>query len=110
MDRKDHGDRSAQPRPLSEVLNTRQLTEDDILSVREGEWQGQQPPFDPDLQVGIGYWEGEPTAETLDPDAPARMQAAAIAGGSYGAAGCFDDDMLIRRANVIFNYIKNGLR
>jgi hypothetical protein len=99
-----HGDRTGEPLPIEELVARHEVE-------IEGGPQ-QDPTLDPDWQQPT--WQELrstlPPAPEEDIDAGVRMQSAAIAGGSFGAAGCFDDEILLRRANAIFQYIRNGLQ
>jgi hypothetical protein len=93
-----HGDRIAAAKPLNELL-----AEDPPEYGEQGD--DSELTFDAEE-----FMRGMQTAnEVHEADPSIRMQAAAIAASSYGAAGCFDDDMLLRRSNSLLNFIMNGL-
>lgn len=94
-----HGDRDPHPKPLSELLDevmpATDIKEDERLVDYHGAWDNTVPP---------------PPASQPDPLEPAvRLEAARMACGSFGAAGCFDNEVLINRAEALFRYIKDGL-
>jgi hypothetical protein len=93
-----------EPNNYGEQSDENDLTFDKEAFLRDIEYVPETAPaakgFDVDVQL--------PWANTLDPDVPVRLQAIAIAASSFGAAGCFDDDLLLRRSEVVRNYITNG--
>jgi hypothetical protein len=127
-----HGDRVPSPKPLSEVLREQGI---DISADPDYGEQGDERPlvpsdlsFDETLAVDRGNptlpldeisdYTPQQTESTLafdsgtipwqTPDQTLRTQAIAIAASSFGAAGCFDDDLLLRRSETVRNYITNG--
>jgi hypothetical protein len=111
-----HGDRVPSPKPLSEVLREQGI---DISTDPDYGEQGDERPLVPsDLQFdklaeGEAYTANPPLHQAADTYGEAleegrRLQAIAIAASSFGAAGCFDDDLLLRRSEAVRNYITNG--
>jgi hypothetical protein len=115
-----HGDRVPSPKPLSEVLREQGI--DISVDPDYGE-QGDERPLVPsdlkfdELAVGEDYTANQVAAPLLQQAADTygealeegrRLQAIAIAASSFGAAGCFDDDLLLRRSEAVRNYITNG--
>jgi hypothetical protein len=110
--REGHGDRSGAPKPLSEMLKEVGMDvseqQDAAVETRsvDDEYFRQsvhEARFDSFAQPTT------PTAEGYDIDPAVRLECARIAATSYGATGTFDNDMLLRRAEAIFHYTKNGL-
>lgn len=102
MEKRNHGDRTAEPRPLSELMREAELEVPDLKvddSPAPDEWN----------QLVSAPFFTSPQLEVADADLSLRTQAAAIAGASFGSTGCYDTEILLLRANDIFKYIKNGL-
>ena len=107
MAREGHGDRTAQPKPLSEILREADLVDepgprsyyDEAANITDEQWQAAAGEAQPTYAVQ--------TDPNIDP--AVRLECARMAAGSFGAAGCFDNELLLRRAEAIFDYIKNGV-
>jgi hypothetical protein len=115
MAREGHGDRSGSPKPLSEMLKEVGITDlpeeqqDAAVETRstDDEYfrQSVHEAWDQPEYMGPT----KPIIDGFDMDPAVRLECARIAGTSFGAAGTFDNDMLLRRAEAIFHYTKNGL-
>lgn len=99
---RNHGDREVQPKPLNELIEEGlQIVETDA-----------QPEFimpeDDGYVDFVGRTAGPaPTLPDIEP--AVRLECARIAATSYGSTGCFDDEALLRRAEEIFKYTRDGL-